>query len=176
MKKRLKSAFSHGGKSKIIENWHSLTGENKKSSKNGFPSRGKTRNHRKSAFPTLGKQEISKKRLSQHWENKKLAKNSFPNIGKTRKHQKSAFPTLGRIKNAIGCISQLSERRKTPKVRRKTFGVRFYFDTLFFIFSLQIYFKACSMSAIMSSTFSMPTERRIKSGAIPASRSCSSVS
>ena len=32
---------------------------------------------------------------------------------------------LGRIKNAIGCISQLSERRKTPKVFYLTFGVQF---------------------------------------------------
>ena len=36
--------------------------------------------------------------------------------------------------------------------------------------------KACFRSAIKSSTFSMPTERRIRSGATPASRSCSSVS
>ena len=151
-------------------------GENQKSSKIDFPNIGKTRNRRKSTFPTLGKQEISKKRLSQHWENKKSSKIDFPNIGKTKNRRKTAFPTLGRIKNAIGCISQLSERRKTPKVFYLTFGVRFYFDTLFFIFSLQIYFKACSMSAMMSSTFSMPTERRIKSGATPASWSCSSVS
>jgi len=82
-------------------------------------------NRRKSAFPTLGKQEISENWLSQHWENKKSAKNSFPNIGKTKKWQKSAFPILGRIKNAIGCISQLSERRKTPKVFYLTFGVQF---------------------------------------------------
>ena len=173
---RQKSAFPHGGKQEIIENRLSLMGENKKSLKINFPSREKTRNHRKSAFPTLGKQEISENWLSQHWENKKSAKNGFPNIGKTKNRRKMAFPTLGRIKNAIGCISQLSERRKTPKVFCLTFGVRFYFDTLFFIFSLQIYFKACSMSAMISSTFSMPTERRIKSGAIPASRSCSSVS
>ena len=32
---------------------------------------------------------------------------------------------MGRIKNAIGCISQLSERRKTPKVFYLTFGVQF---------------------------------------------------
>mgnify|MGYP001749204690 FL=1 len=45
-----------------------------------------------------------------------------------------------------------------------------------FVISLCLdYFKACSMSAMMSSTFSIPTERRIKSGATPASRSCSSV-
>ena len=37
---------------------------------------------------------------------------------------------MGRIKNAIGCISQLSERRKTPKVFYLTFGVRFFLTHL----------------------------------------------
>ena len=36
--------------------------------------------------------------------------------------------------------------------------------------------SACVRSAIMSSTFSIPTLKRIKSGATPASMSCSSVS
>ena len=45
-----------------------------------------------------------------------------------------------------------------------------------FVISLCLdYFNAWSRSAMMSSTFSIPTERRIKSGATPASRSCSSV-
>ena len=57
-----------GGKQEIIENRLSLTGENQKSAKIGFPNIGKTRNHRKSTFPTLGKQKIGEKRLSQHWE------------------------------------------------------------------------------------------------------------
>jgi len=82
-------------------------------------------NRQKSAFRHGGKSKIDENWLSQHWENKKSAKNSFPNIGKTRNQRKTAFPTLGRIKNAIGCISQLSERRKTPKVFYLTFGVRF---------------------------------------------------
>lgn len=38
---------------------------------------------------------------------------------------------MGRIKNAIGCISQLSERRKTPKVFYLTFGVRFILTHFF---------------------------------------------
>lgn len=41
----------------------------------------------------------------------------------------------------------------------------------YFIFSI-----ACCRSAMMSSAFSMPTERRMRSGATPASRSCSSES
>ena len=36
-------------------------------------------------------------------------------------------------------------------------------------------FNACSISAIISSAFSIPTDRRIKSGRTPASISCSSV-
>ena len=38
------------------------------------------------------------------------------------------------------------------------------------------YCKACSISAMMSLTFSIPTDKRIRSGATPASRNCSSVS
>ena len=38
-----KSAFPHGGKSKIIENRLSLMRENKKTVKTSFPSRGKTK-------------------------------------------------------------------------------------------------------------------------------------
>ena len=79
----------------------------------------------KIAFPLRGKQEISENRLSLTGENKKSAKNGFPSRGKIKKRRKSTFPTLGRIKNAIGCISQLPERRKTPKVFYLTFGVRF---------------------------------------------------
>ena len=41
---------------------------------------------------------------------------------------------------------------------------------------LSPYSIACWRSAMMSSTFSIPTERRMRSGATPASRSCSSVS
>ena len=37
-------------------------------------------------------------------------------------------------------------------------------------------FKACSISAMISSAFSIPTDRRIRSGRTPASISCSSVS
>ena len=44
-----------------------------------------------------------------------------------------------------------------------------------FLYPYSDYFNACSISAMISSTFSIPTERRIKSGATPASRSCSSV-
>ena len=38
-----KSAFSREGKSKFRENELSLMGENRKTSKNGFPLRGKTK-------------------------------------------------------------------------------------------------------------------------------------
>ena len=100
-----KEAFRHGGKSKNDENRLSLTGENQKSAKINFPSRGKTRNQRKLAFPTLGKQEISENWLSQHWENKKSEKNGFPNIGKNKKCHWLHFPTLGKTKNPESLLS-----------------------------------------------------------------------
>ena len=106
-----KEAFPHEGKSKIGKNRLSAT--------------GKLKNQRKSPFRYGGKQEISENRLSLTGENQKTTKIDFPNIGKTRNQRKTVFPTLGRIKNAIGCISQLPERRKTPKVFYLTFGVRF---------------------------------------------------
>ena len=84
-------------------------GENKKSSKIGFPSRGKTRNQRKSAFPHGGKQEIIENRLSLTGENKKSSKIGFPSRGKTRNHRKSLFPTLGRLKISKNRLSQLWE-------------------------------------------------------------------
>ena len=84
-------------------------GENKKSSKIGFPSWGKTRNHRKSAFPHGGKQEIIENRLSLTGENKKSSKIAFPNFGKTEKQQKSAFPTLGKQEIIENRLSQLWE-------------------------------------------------------------------
>ena len=72
-------------------------GENKKSVKNRFPSRGKTRNQRKSTFPHGGKQEISEKRLSLTGENQKSVKNDFPSqgeIGKLRKLDKITFGVM----------------------------------------------------------------------------------
>ena len=90
-------------------------GENQKSSKIAFPSWGETRNHRKSTFPHGGKQEIIENRLSQHWETQNSAEIGFPKLGKTEKQRKLAFPNLGRTKNAVGCVSQSSERRKAPE-------------------------------------------------------------
>ena len=84
-------------------------GGNKKSSKIGFPSRGKTRNHRKSLFPHGGKQEIIENRLSLTGENKKSSKIAFPNFGKTEKQRKLTFPTLGRLKIIENWLSQLWE-------------------------------------------------------------------
>ncbi|MGP1453680.1 MAG: hypothetical protein ACTTJ9_09620 [Segatella oris] len=107
-------AFPHGGKQEIIENRLSLTGENKKSSKVGFPSQGKTRNHRKLAFPHEGKQEIIENRLSQHWETQNSAKIDFPNIGKLKIQQKLAFPTLGKQEFIENQLSQTWEEQKTP--------------------------------------------------------------
>ena len=100
-----KSAFPYGGKSKNDENRLSLTGENQKSAKIAFPSRGKTKNRQKLAFPTLGKQEIIENWLSQYWENKKLAKIGFPNIGKNKKYHWLHFPTLGKTKNPESLLS-----------------------------------------------------------------------
>ena len=104
-KNRRKQIFPREGKSKIGENWLSLTGENQKSAKIDFPNIGKTRNQQKTAFPTLGKQEISENRLSQHWENKKSAKIGFPNIGKNKKCHWLHFPTLGETKNPESLLS-----------------------------------------------------------------------
>ena len=84
-------------------------GENKKSSKISFPSRGKIKNHRKSAFPHGGKQEIIENRLSLTGENQKSSKISFPSRGKTKNHRKSLFPTLGRLKIIENRLSQLWE-------------------------------------------------------------------
>ena len=84
-------------------------GENKKSSKIGFPPWGKTRNHRKSLFPHGGKQEIIENRFSLMGENKKSSKIAFPNFGKTENQQKSAFPTLGNSKFSRNWLSQLWE-------------------------------------------------------------------
>lgn len=47
-------------------------------------------------------------------------------------------------------------------------------DILFMIWGYAL--SACSISAIISSAFSMPTEKRMRSGRTPASISCSSVS
>ena len=120
-----KEAFVGVRWTKIGKRRLSPTKETQKLAKIAFPLRGKTRNQWKSAFPHGGKQEIGEKRLSLTGKNQKTAKIDFPNIGKTRNRRKTVFPTLGRIKNAIGCISQLPERRKTPKVFYLTFGVRF---------------------------------------------------
>ena len=89
-------------------------GENKKSSKIGFPSWGKTRNHRKSLFPHGGKQKIIENQLSLTGENKKSSKIAFPNFGKTENHRKSAFPNLGRLKNSENWLSQTWEEQKMP--------------------------------------------------------------
>ena len=104
-KNRQKLVFRYGGKSKIDENRLSLAGENQKSAKIAFPSRGKIKNRQKSAFPHGGKQEISENRLSQHWENKKSAKIGFPNIGKNKKCHWLHFPTLGETKNSESLLS-----------------------------------------------------------------------
>ena len=73
----------------------------------------------------LGKTENRGGSVSNPLEEQKTRKIALPNIGKTEKQRKMAFPTLGRTKNAVGCISQPSERRRTPKIRQKTFGARF---------------------------------------------------
>ena len=138
-----------GGKQEIIENRLSLMGENKKSSKIGFPSWGKTRKQRKTPFPHGGKQENSENRLSQLWEDRKTAKNVFPNIGKLKIQQKLAFPTLGKQEFIENQLSQTWEEQKTPlaafpnprkdekppKVRRNNFRGSVYFATLSFFYN-----------------------------------------
>ena len=100
-----KSAFPHGGTSKISENLLSATGENQKSAKIDFPPRGKIKNQRKSTFPHGGKSKNDENWLSQHWENKKLAKNGFPNIGKNKNCHWLHFPTPGKTKNPESLLS-----------------------------------------------------------------------
>ena len=109
---------------------------NRETAKNGFPSRGKTRNQRKLAFPHGGEEASSKKRisltrekketakngfpprgknknqqkiLSQDWENEKMWKIGFPKLGKNKKRKKMAVPTLGRPKNGEKMLSQTWE-------------------------------------------------------------------
>ena len=95
-------------------------GENKKSSKIGFPSRGKIKNHRKSPFPHGGKQEIIENRFSPVRENKKSSKISFPKLGKNKKRRWLRFPILGKTKSP----------RKLGEI---TFGGQVYFATLSFL-------------------------------------------
>ena len=103
--KREKEAFPRGGKSKISKKRLSLTGENQKPAKIGFPSRGKTRNHRKSTFRHGGKSKIGENRLSPTRENQKSAKIGFPNIGKNKKCHWLHFPTPGKTKNSESLLS-----------------------------------------------------------------------
>ena|GEM_PF-929441 len=111
---------------------------NKETAKNGFPSRGKTKNQRKSTFPHEGKEENSgryfpkigktrkcgksdfpnlgrtkngRKWLSQHWEDRKTAKKCFPKLGKNKKSQRLHFPILGRTKNIVGSFSNPLDER-----------------------------------------------------------------
>ena len=60
-------------------------GENRKTTKIGFPPRGKIKNQRKSAFRREGKSKIDKNRLSATGENQKSAKIDFPPRGKIKK-------------------------------------------------------------------------------------------
>ena len=103
-----KTAFLHGGKSKISENRLSPARENQKSAKSSFPPRGKIRNQQKSAFPREGKQEISEKRLSSTGENQKSAKNGFPPRGKIKKRRWLHFLLLRKTKNPESLTKQLS--------------------------------------------------------------------
>ena len=70
-------------------------GENKKSSKIAFPSRGKIKNHRKSAFPHGGKQKIIENRFSLMGENQKTPLAPFPTPQKDEKPRKFDKTTFG---------------------------------------------------------------------------------
>ena len=107
--KREKEAFVGVRRVKIGENKFSPVRENQKSTKIGFPPRGKIKKRRKLAFPTLGKQKISENWLSQHWENKKSSKIGFPNIGKNEKCHWLHFPTLGKTKNPESLLSDFRD-------------------------------------------------------------------
>ena len=87
-------------------------GENKKSAKNGFPPRGKTKNQRKILSQNWENEKMWKIGIPKLGKNKKMEENGCPNIGKTEKRRKMAFPNLGRIKNLKGCISQPLEEQK----------------------------------------------------------------
>ena len=125
--KREKAVFVGVRQAKIGKNRLSLTGENKKSVKNSFPSRGKTRNQLKTAFPHGGKQEISGKQISLTGENQKTAKTRFPSRGKIKKQRRTAFPHGG--------------NRKTPKVRQNNFRSYVHFLTLHCSLAYKCFYK-----------------------------------
>ena len=65
------------GKQEFSENQLSRTGENKKSTKIDFPSRGKTRNQRKTNFPNEGKSKNAENHSSLVSEMQKTRKTAF---------------------------------------------------------------------------------------------------
>ena len=65
------------GKQGVSENRLSLTRENKKSTKIGFPARGKTRNQRKLTFPHEGKSKNAENHSSLVSEMQKTRKTAF---------------------------------------------------------------------------------------------------
>ena len=113
-------------------------GENQKSTKIGFPSRGKIKKRQKSAFPHGGKQENSENRLSATRENQKTTKIGFPNIGKTRNWRKTAFPILGRIKKCHWLHFPTLGETKNPESLLSDFRGSVHFDTPSFIFPLNV--------------------------------------
>ena len=110
-----KSRFVGVRRTKISENRLSSTGENQKSAKNGFPSRGKIRIQRKTAFLHGGKSKFSENRLSPARENQKSAKIGFPPRGKTRNQRKTAFPREGKIKKRHWLHFLLLRKTKNPE-------------------------------------------------------------
>jgi len=81
--KQRKSTFPHEGKQENSEKRLSLTGENQKTEKNRFPSRGKIKKQRKPDFPHGGKSRNNEEQLSLTGE-----------IGKLRKLDKITFGVM----------------------------------------------------------------------------------
>ena len=108
--------------------------DERKSTKIGFPSRGKIKNRQKSAFPHGGKSKIGENRLFLTGEKQKSAKNSFPNIGKTKNGQKSAFPILGRIKKCHWLHFPTLGKTKNPESLLSDFRGSVHFDTSSYFF------------------------------------------
>lgn len=85
-----------------------------------------------------------------------------------------AFPIVVPIQSGLHAVPENGGRRGTVpypllplcRFRACTAVCRLY----------QMRSRACFISSIISSAFSIPTDRRIRSGAIPAWRSCSSES
>ena len=101
---------------------------------------------------------------------------------KTIQELKNYYPetlpeTINSLPEALSCINTVTGQKFVVIIDEWDVLIREEETGLFvsrLILWNQAFLRACSMSAIISSTFSIPTERRIIPGDTPASTSCSS--